>query len=188
MDNQTSLLDCSLTLFAARGYDGVGVQEICDAAAVTKPTLYHYFGSKRGLLESVLARDLEPFSHNLSAAADYQGDLPLTLERTAICQFEFASHRPVFYRFYLALSFAPSEGEAGEVFSSANRFQFELIENVFLEAVSQHGNMRGRHQAYAHSFIGMVNTYILLGLNNLVHLDASAAHQAVHQFQHGIYS
>lgn len=188
MDNQTTLIDRALDLFASRGYDGVGVQEICDAAAVTKPTLYHYFGSKRGLLENVLTRDLDPFSLNLAVATDYQGDLPLTLERIAVCHFDFAIRRPVFYRFYLALSFAPRESEAGQVFSEVNRFQFELIENVFLKAVSQHGNMRGRHQAYAHSFIGLVNTYVRLGLNNLMHLDASTAHLAMHQFQHGIYS
>ena len=43
MDNRARLLDCAQDLFAARGYDAVGVQEIVEAAGVTKPTLYHYF-------------------------------------------------------------------------------------------------------------------------------------------------
>jgi AcrR family transcriptional regulator len=38
-DNRAELMDCALELFAAYGYDGVGVQNICEAAAVTKPTL-----------------------------------------------------------------------------------------------------------------------------------------------------
>ncbi len=54
MDNRSTLLKCALDLFAARGYDGVGVQEIVEAAGVTKPTLYHYFGSKQGLLQALL--------------------------------------------------------------------------------------------------------------------------------------
>ena len=53
-DTRAELLDRALDLFAAYGYDGVGVQQICSAAGVTKPTLYHHFGSKRGLLEALI--------------------------------------------------------------------------------------------------------------------------------------
>ena len=53
MDNRSAILSNALRLFAARGYDAVGIQEIVDEAGITKPTLYHYFGSKQGLLESL---------------------------------------------------------------------------------------------------------------------------------------
>ena len=49
MENREKLLSCALDLFYARGYDAVGIQEIVDAAGVTKPTMYYYFGSKKGL-------------------------------------------------------------------------------------------------------------------------------------------
>jgi AcrR family transcriptional regulator len=48
------LLSAALNLWVERGYEAVGVQEICDAAQVTKPTLYHYFGSKAGLLRAIV--------------------------------------------------------------------------------------------------------------------------------------
>ena len=54
MDNRENILQCALALFYMKGYDAVGVQEIVDTAGITKPTLYYYFGSKRGLLENVL--------------------------------------------------------------------------------------------------------------------------------------
>ena len=53
MDNREAILSEALHLFYVRGYDAVGVQEIVDAAGVTKPTLYYYFGSKKGLLETL---------------------------------------------------------------------------------------------------------------------------------------
>lgn len=54
MDNRQAILDSALTLFYEKGYDAVGVQQIVEAAGVTKPTLYYYFGSKQGLLSNVL--------------------------------------------------------------------------------------------------------------------------------------
>jgi len=36
MENRAHLLDCALTLFSARGYDAVGVQEIVEAAAAVR--------------------------------------------------------------------------------------------------------------------------------------------------------
>ena len=32
MDNRSNILECAMALFAARGYDAVGIQEIVDAA------------------------------------------------------------------------------------------------------------------------------------------------------------
>ena len=63
-----------------------------------------------------------------------------------------------------------------------------LSYNMFLLATNDHGNMRGRHQAYAATFLGMLNTYIGLGLNGVVELDDQLVIQAVHQFMHGIFS
>lgn len=188
MDNRETILEQALTLFSERGYDAVGVQEICDAAGITKPTLYHYFGSKRGLLEAILDCSFTKLKTRLAAAADYQGDMPLTLQTVAETYFSFASEYPAFYRLQLALWFAPQESEGFKAVIVQNRFQYEVIEKVFLNAVPQHGNMRGRHQAYALTFLGMLNTYIGLGLNGLAALDVDLARQAVRQFQFGIYS
>ena len=54
MDNKELIKKSALDLFYARGYDAVGVQEIVNTAGITKPTLYYYFGSKRGLLENLI--------------------------------------------------------------------------------------------------------------------------------------
>ena len=56
-DISARLLDIALDLFSRRGYEGTGVQEIVAAAGVTKPTLYHYFGSKIGVLKALLDRN-----------------------------------------------------------------------------------------------------------------------------------
>ena len=62
MENRERILRCALELFSSRGYDAVGVQEIVSTVGITKPTLYHYFGSKEGLLKALLLEGQTYFS------------------------------------------------------------------------------------------------------------------------------
>ena len=188
MDNRAEILACALRLFATRGYDAVGVQEIVDSAGVTKPTLYHYFKSKRGLLDALLKEHFGQLQQVIQPAVSYQGDLPLTLNRTVTAYFDFAKDHRAFYRMQLAMWFAPPGSDAFKAVASFNTRQHQRLETLFLEAANDHGNMRGRHAAYAATFLGMINTYIGLAFNGYGDLDAELAFQATHQFMHGIFS
>ena len=44
-----SLMQAALKLFTQRGYSATTVRELVEAAGVTKPVLYYYFGNKEGL-------------------------------------------------------------------------------------------------------------------------------------------
>jgi TetR/AcrR family transcriptional regulator len=188
MENRLVILDCALKLFASRGYDAVGVQEIVEAAEVTKPTLYHYFGSKQGLLQALLEQNFSGLFGVLANATVFQGDLPLTLSRTAEAYFQFAEANPTFYRMQLSMSFSPVESETYQAVSGFQVRQYALLEEMFRLAANVHGNMIGRQKDYAATFLGMINTYITLALNGRVRLDDAQLYHAVHQFQHGIYS
>jgi AcrR family transcriptional regulator len=50
---QVRIRDAAVRLFAERGFDATSVQEIVDAAAVTKGAMYHYFRSKDDLLYEI---------------------------------------------------------------------------------------------------------------------------------------
>ena len=91
MDNRMNILQKALQLFYEKGYDAIGVQEIADAAGVTKPTLYHYFGSKYGLLEAVAREDYVQLRDGLAVRAEYAGDLPMNLERLTKFYLDFCS-------------------------------------------------------------------------------------------------
>ncbi len=188
MDNRSNILSCALRLFASRGYDAVGIQEIVDAASVTKPTLYHYFGSKQGLLDALLKDYFDQLYTRVEQAAAYTGDLPFTLEKIVTAYFRFAQEQPTFYRMQLAMGFAPPQSDAYKAVSQFNQKLHQLIEAMFLQAAQNHGNMKGRHKAYAATLLGMINTYIALSLNDHVKLDGELIYKATHQFMHGIFS
>lgn len=188
MDNRAKLLDCALQLFTTQGYNAVGVQEIVSAAGVTKPTLYHYFGSKHGLLETLLNKRMAPLFQKLDAELPYEGDLTKTLADITRAVFQFVSDDPQVYRLMLSSNFAAQEGVPAQTAHPLWKKLHSRIEDVFQQAVVNHGNMAGRHQAYAATFLGMVNTYVGLALNGYTDLDDELVYKAVHQFQHGIYS
>jgi AcrR family transcriptional regulator len=187
-DNRSHLLTCALDLFTARGYDAVGVQVVADAAGLKKPTLYHYFGSKSGLLQTLLDENFVELFGSLEQATIYHRDLASTLQAIAGEYFKFAEKHRKFYRMQLSMWFAPPESAAFTAVSVVNRKQLLLLEAFFLRAAEDHGNMKGRHQAYAATFLGMLNTYISISLNTYTAIDNDLAQKAVHQFMHGIFS
>jgi AcrR family transcriptional regulator len=53
------LLDAAREAFARRGYDGVSVGEICDAAGIAKGTFYRYFDSKDAIFVAAARSTVE---------------------------------------------------------------------------------------------------------------------------------
>ena len=188
MNNRENLLHQALQLFASRGYDAVGVQEIASAAGIQKPTLYHYFGNKSGLLTTLLTEAFDPFFEKLELAALYQGDVSLSLRAVAAAYFSFASQNPLLYRFYLSLWFSPLGSDTFKISAVLSERQQKLMETLFSAAANQHGNMKGRQQAYAATFLGMLNTYVSLSLNGYAEFNDALIYSMLHQFMHGIFS
>jgi TetR/AcrR family transcriptional regulator len=188
MDNKDNILACALRLFSAQGYDAVGVQDICDAAGIKKPTLYHYYHSKNGLLSALLEQYATALVEQVRTAAQYRHDLPLTLREVMRAFFAFAGQNPAFYRIMLALWFAPLDSEPYHLVIKYDLQLQEILDALFQQATNDHGNMRNRQHMYAASFLGQINTCIGLALNQYASLDEPMVERATHQFEHGIYS
>jgi AcrR family transcriptional regulator len=64
------LLDAALDAFADRGFHATSMNDVAEAAGVTKPVLYQHFGSKRALYQELLddvAATLETRIHEATA-------------------------------------------------------------------------------------------------------------------------
>jgi len=187
-DNRSAILEISLELFARRGYEAVGIQEIVDSAGITKPTLYHYFGSKSGLLDILLKESFTPFLTGLAGAARYSGDVTNALRAVASYSLQFAGQNANLFRFYLTTQVAPLDSEPYQASKFIHMEQQRILQDLFMETAQDHGNMKGRHVAYAASFLGLVNTYALLAVNGEIPAVDDLVNQVVHQFMHGIFS
>ncbi|MGO9740075.1 MAG: TetR/AcrR family transcriptional regulator [Roseiarcus sp.] len=184
-DTRARLIDNALKLFAAFGYDGVGVQQICEAVGVTKPTLYHHFGNKRALLETLLAGRLLELRATLPGPG---GELSAALDAAARATFDFARAQPTLYRLYLTLWFARSQSEAYEVARRHHKRHFEAIDALFLAAERDEGEPTGRHHALAAAFLGMLNNHIGLALYAYASVNEALASRSVREFLPGALS
>lgn len=188
MDHRSTILECALHLFAKRGYDAVGVQEIVEAAGVTKPTLYHYFGNKRGVLEALVHEGFAPLFAQLDTIAPVQGDVPETLRRVIHRFFQFATLYPELYRLLLTMAVALPENEAFQITETIIVRQRTYFESLFQVFSAYNGNLRGREPIYAVTFQAIVHSNITLALQQKLALDSSVAQRAVQQFVFGIYA
>lgn len=77
------LLAAATRLFAEHGFETTSVQQIVDAAGVTKGAMYHYFGSKDDLLYEIYARVLRVQTARMEQAADSTEPVPQRLHAVA---------------------------------------------------------------------------------------------------------
>ncbi|MFV0307407.1 MAG: TetR/AcrR family transcriptional regulator [Desertimonas sp.] len=64
------LLDVALEVFARAGYHGASMNDVAEAAGVTKPVLYQHFESKRELYQALLDEVGARLLHAINGAAN----------------------------------------------------------------------------------------------------------------------
>src|ERR1700730_3624947 len=108
------ILTTALDLFAVKGYDATSVREICGAAGITRPTLYHFYGSKEGVLRALLMSGFERCRHLVDSAMARPGSFRTRLKALARAIFESAHRQPGFWRFMHSIVRAPPSTAPGQ--------------------------------------------------------------------------
>jgi len=178
----------ALRLFALRGVDAVGVQEIVDASQVTKPTLYHHFGSKEGLVKAVVDRGFGILGRTLDGLGPYDRDLPRYLERQAGLWIEAVRFQPEWFRLELCLTFLPPDNAAAALVRPGVTALQTRTEALFEEAAAQYGNMRGRQRLLAAGWLGALNHWTGIHLGGWAEPDEAFLRAGTRQFLYGIFS
>ena len=102
------ILSTALDLFAVKGYDATAVREICEAAGITKPTLYHFYGSKDGVLQALVTSGFVRFRRLVDSALETPGTFRDKVKVVARSLFKSATEQPRYWRFMHAIVWAPS--------------------------------------------------------------------------------
>lgn len=104
------LLAAALTLFNEKGYAAASVREIVQAAGVTKPVLYYYFGSKEGIYLKLMEGSYGSFEALAAKALALEG--PVQDRIISFCSdlFNASLEKLPEVRFIYAMYFGPPQG------------------------------------------------------------------------------
>ena len=78
-ESKTKILDAALHVIRAKGYSATRIEDVCEAAGLTKGSFFHHFSGKEDLAVAA-AKYWNEATTGLFAAAPYH-DLPTPLER-----------------------------------------------------------------------------------------------------------
>ena len=161
------ILSKSLELFSLKGFHAASVREICDAAAISKPSLYHFFGSKEGLYRALVDESLDTFRHDLRTVLAQPGSSAERLGRVARGYFEAARDHRDLMRFLFALIHGRPSDAPETDFSQFHRDVFAAIEGVVDEGVRGGELAQGRADLRTLVFLGALGEamtgYVLFG-------------------------
>jgi len=95
------ILDCAETLFARRGYAGVGLSEVAEAVGLSKSSLFHHFRSKAQLYAAVVGRILGHVEAALTRSLAEGGSPAMRLERWIDATVDVLGSHPTYARLLL---------------------------------------------------------------------------------------
>lgn len=186
MDNKELITEKAIGLFAQKGYEAVGVQEICDVSGITKPTLYYYFKSKAGLLEHIVNSKGKELFEKVQASLTYNHDFIKGLTDTLIAEIKFALENPDFFDLHCTLLNSPDDSEQKIIYSKIIEETQKCFDDFFVESCNEFGNMRGKEILYSHLFYNNVlSTAILMAKGKLEYSD-QIVYQIIHSLVYGM--
>jgi TetR/AcrR family transcriptional regulator len=120
--------------------------------------------------------------------AEYRKDLVMNLSGLFRETLGFALGHRDFFRLMTGLFFSAPETAA---FAAGRKLREELVsilEGLFAAAGEDHGNMKNRQKIYAESFMGLLETWGILAVNNEIQMGDHVRYRIIHQYMHGIFS
>lgn len=190
MNNEIStkdfILQKAISLFSQKGYDGVGVQEICSSAEITKPTLYYYFGSKSGVLQNIADTYGEQLCNLVQAAAEYQHDFMNSLTKILKCTIQFAQNNKDFFSLHCLLISAPENTEIKNIYSPIKEKLDSIIYKFFKNSVNEFGNMKGKEKLYSILFHNNLYSVTQCIMAKTIKNTEQTIYQIIHSFMYGV--
>lgn len=113
--SRETVLDAAERLMAEKGYEAATVAALVDEAGVPPSSIYHYFGSKEGVLLAVMERGAKRFFEalpDLGQRTGSQADHLRGLVETSAATLE---RNPNFLRILIVMATQPINADEGEV-------------------------------------------------------------------------
>ena len=136
---------------AEHGYDAATVAPLVDEAGVPASSIYHYFGSKEGVLLAVMERGADRFFEALPIPERRIGSQVEHLRALVAAVASTLEHHPDFLRILVVMAAQPVNAEEGEVHSVVNRVRELALVRLVSRCASSSASIRmGRRLIISH--------------------------------------
>jgi AcrR family transcriptional regulator len=113
--SRESVLDAAERLMAEHGYEAATVAALVDEAGIPASSIYHYFGSKEGVLLSVMERGAQRFFEALPDFDRRLGSRTQHLQAVVEAVAATLERNPDFLRILVVMAAQPINADGGEV-------------------------------------------------------------------------
>lgn len=186
MENKEIIVENSINLFSKKGYEAVGVQEICEVSKITKPTLYYYFKSKTGLLEYIANTKGNELIKIIQTALTYNHDFIKGLTDVLKAEISFAMDNTNFFDLHCILLNSPDDSEQKNIYAEVINNIQNCFDNFFISSCNEFGNMKGKEHLYATLFHNnVVSTAILISKGKMKFSEEIIYH-IIHSLVYGM--
>lgn len=131
LDTREKVIKASIDLFAAKGFRGTSIRDIAGAIGMSISNIYHYFGSKEGLLPAILEHGsallLDKLQEVLKREMDPLEKFKLLLKTHIRLSQDFSNEAKLFFL---------NEEHLGPEGMEINRKIQRRVLNIYLEVLS----------------------------------------------------
>lgn len=184
-NSRDEILNTACSLFSQKGYDAVGVQEICEKSGITKPTLYYYFGSKKGLLQALTTEKGGALFSVLKKACEYKHEFFESISAILVAEINFAKNNPEYFRLHVNLMHAPASSETAECYAKLKADLNAMFLEFFELSAEEFGNMRTKESLYSTLFHNNLMSVALNVIDQVLEDDEESIYKITHSFIYG---
>ncbi len=149
-ERRAQLIETATSVFAEQGFHATSMNDVADAAGVTKPVLYQHFSSKRDLFVELLTEIGDQLRDRIAkATADASGPRQ-QIEQGFRAYFEYVGANTDAYRVLFGAG-ARRDPE----FASLTRAVEESIAEAIAELIVVDGHPAEDRELIAHTIVGM---------------------------------
>ena len=182
---RAKLVDVARQLFAKKGVEETTMNDIAVASKKGRRTLYTYFKSKNGLLESIVNKKESEHLALLEEAAVYRHDFFNSLLEILKTEINFALKNKDYFKLRTNLMDSPGQSESFKIF-----FPFaEKLESLMLEffrlSANEFGNMRGKEELYSTLFLANICSIAKKVAANTIMATEKNLYTIIHSFVYG---
>lgn len=184
-NSKFEILNTACALFSEKGYDAVGVQEICEKTGITKPTLYYFFGSKKGLLQAVIQEYGMKLLEKLESTCQYNHDFFNSVSKILKTEISFAKENETYFHLHVNLMNAPKNSEPAECYSEIKEKINNLLLQFFIFSAEEFGNMRNKEKLYSTLFHNNLITIASDVLSGIMEDSEDSIYKITHSLIYG---